>query len=189
MSENTAFFDYLQLEKNDFSKTRLIVFSGESGAGKSSYIDFLTHCNTYLKNRPIKVYSERPMNWKSIQDKNQTLVIDEVKSPIELSYIVRLLLRGNTLLIANHVPAFLFKVIGLFTPAKLFKIDRQTEKITHYLKSHGYHYSQPTVEAFCKTFGSNYMMLEIVLETGTKPDFDAVYNKFIRFNKVRVQRL
>ncbi len=187
MSGNTHFFDYLDLKQQDFSQTRLIVFSGQSGAGKSSYLEYLANNNESLKSCAIKTHNERPMAWSKIKSKKQTLIIDEVKNPFELYYIIRLLISGNTLLVANHAPTFLYKLIGLLTTARLFNIDRQTKKINHYLKSHGYQFSQATVETFCKTFGSSYLKLEIILETGDKPDFDDIYRKFIQFNKIHVQ--
>ena len=185
--ENAPFFDYLNLKQENFNKTRLIVFTGKSGAGKSTYIQFLTKHNASLKNQTIHSYASRPMNWKTIKDKNKTLVIDEIKETIELYYIIKLLIKGNTLLVANHAPIFLFRLISLFTFVKIFRIDNQAKKITHYLNSHGYRYSQAAIDAFCKAFGSNYKMLEIILETGSKPDFNEIYYRFIRFNKIRTQ--
>jgi len=89
--------------------------------------------------------------------------------------------------VANHAPIFLFRIIGLFTLITIFKIDTQAEKITHYLDSQDYHYSHKAIEEFCNTFGSNYKILQVILETATESDFDSTYYRFMRFNKIREQ--
>lgn len=184
MCQNNYFHDHYELLNHDFKQHRLIVFTGKSGAGKSTYIKFLIENNISIKSSSKTIYAERPMQWGKINNKNDLLVLDELKTPLELYYIIKLLLRGNSLIIANHVAIFFIKTIGFFTTSILFNLDNQNEKICFYLKIHGYHFSQSIVEQFCNTYGSNYTDLEIILEHNIDKNFDTIYKNFMRYKTI-----
>ena len=81
---NGPFDDYLQLSARRLARFRLVVFVGCSGAGKSSYLEFLAgHHRDLCEQATTRIEQGRPLTWsEAVPTKSSLIVIDEIQACI-----------------------------------------------------------------------------------------------------------
>ena len=100
------FDDFLGLEGEDFRQTRLIVFAGISGSGKSTALKFLCdHHPEFAGGSSQWVWMlEKTPEVGSIHG-NRLVVVDEIRDPRQLPTVARLLRQNQTVAVASHLNA------------------------------------------------------------------------------------
>ncbi|MDZ4812848.1 MAG: hypothetical protein SGI99_09590 [Pseudomonadota bacterium] len=157
-----VFDDALNLADRDFATTRVVVFCGESGSGKSSAIRFVMHRHPHF------------------QGDANVRVIEELRSWFDLSALLSALWRGRRLLVASHLPIWLHQCLGLFASTQVIALDQHSEKISRWLSAQNVSYSDAAVTAFCRRFGANYTDARLVLRHGHALSFDQALGQFFR---------
>ena len=187
----SGFHDYFSLADKDLSAARLIVFSGCSGSGKSSYMRFLSQKHPDFRGTNSSLIDTgRPLEWPRI-DKNtlaQLVLVDECLVRRDVVQIARLLRQGHTVIAASHLPPYAFAPLGLVWKSRHFALDRHVGKIAHELEQRDYCFTADAVSRFVKQHGASYSALDMVVENADTPDFDAAFARFEKFNRVEVIR-
>ena len=181
-----AFDDYLKLSARRLARFRLVVFVGCSGAGKSSYLEFLaSHHRDLCEQATTRIEEGRPLTWsEAVPTKPSLIVIDEILVLKDLWQLAKLLRAGHRLLVASHLPFYCHWPLRLFGPMVQFQIDRMPLKVINPLKERRVQSSDKAVDSFIRQFGANYADLDMVLETGADGDLDEALRRFNRFYSV-----
>jgi hypothetical protein len=163
-----AFVDALDLAGRDFTRRRVIVFCGESGAGKSSAIRFLIAAHPAIAADPERIVIEELRDWR------------------DLGVFLRALMQRRRLLVASHLPVWLHRVLGVLAPTAVIPLDAYPEKISRWLDARGVPYSSEAVAAFCARFGANYTDAALILDHRPGASFDAALGWFLQ--RCRIER-
>jgi hypothetical protein len=141
------FDDYLGLSGR-LDDRQVMVFCGRSGAGKSSYIQWLTVANP-----------SRHRDGPSVR------VVDEIVRPGEWFKILSQLPASGLLLVASHLPAWFHRLIPpLRGRISVFNLDDQPGKISCWLANRGIESDAESVASFCREYGSNYTDAAMIIE-------------------------
>ena len=169
------FDDFLALSEFDFSKTKLIVFSGKSGSGKSTCIKFLL--DNHFKNASKTIINSPP--FAEPVKIAEVVVLDEALGLKEYFFCLRQLHLGKTVVVASHLPSFFFSSLAFFFTTRLFNCDCESQKLARYLAKRDYSFSEGKLHDFQKKYKATFTDLEIILETskGTK-NFDMLFDQF-----------
>lgn len=181
----TAVDDHLNLLIRSLGDRRLIVFTGMSGSGKSTYIELLLAEHPDFADRDYTWIGPAPIAWPVARQSTELVVIDEVSQVVELWHVTRLLREGHTLLVASHLPFVFVRLLALRWPLAHFRTDQSIEKLEHSLALRGILFTSERVRDFVRSFGANYTDLEIVLERSDGKDFDRALDRFERSASIR----
>jgi hypothetical protein len=180
-----TYFDENNLLNLNLSGVRLMIFSGCSGSGKSTSIDFLLKNNTEFINRAVSYIGKTgPVDWEqygNLGGLEEVVVIDELMHLSDFRRIFMLLLRGHVVIAANHMPRIYFKWLEFFWTVRHFVTDRKMEKIEHYLDYLRLQYTTIAVRDYCKQFGVSFTTVDIILERYPHKKFDVAYDRFQKF--------
>ena len=181
-----TFDDFLSLSKQSFNNTRLLIFHGISGSGKSSNLNYLAHHHPSFQNQRVKWIWTHHKRFKvqAIQD-YELVVVDEIVSPFQLPAISKLITQNKKIAIASHLNPAWFKVLFPFTPTLSFRTDASGQKIRRYLDKRDISYSDESILSFCKIYGSNYVDLQCTLENHPGKTFDDALKWNQKFNKIK----
>ena len=180
------FDDFLNLSKQNFNNARLLIFHGISGSGKSSNLNYLAHHHPSFQNQRVKWIWTHHKRFKTraIQDYD-LVVVDEIVSPIQLPAISNLINQNKKIAVASHLNPAWFKAFFPFTPTLSFRTDTSAQKIHRYLDKRDISYSAESILSFCKTYGSNYVDLQCILENYPGKCFDDALKWNQKFNKIK----
>lgn len=181
-STHPAFDDYLGLRASSFSGTRLVVFDGRSGSGKSTAIRFLLREHRDFREREATIISDLRAELPSALD---VAVIEEVRVPRELPLLLPVLARSTSLLVASHVGLHYFRPLQLFGRSRLYRTDRDVGKIRRRLEMTGVYASEGAIADYVKAFGATYTDIDIVLERYPDTTFDRSLARFLRYCDLR----
>ena len=180
------FDDFLNLSKQDFNNTRLLIFHGISGSGKSTNLNYTAHYHSSFQNQSVKWIWTHHKRFKTRAVQNYDLVVvDEIISPLQIPAITKLLGANKKVAVASHLNPAWFKILCPFTPTLSFRTDASSEKIRSYLDKKDILYSPESILSFCKTYGSNYVDLQCILENHSGKSFDDALRWNQKFNKIK----
>lgn len=177
------FEDYLALAGRDFSRTRLLVFTGRSGSGKSTAIRFLLDAHADFRARERIVLDAPPFTLPGARA--DVVAIDDLTAPTDLRAVIAALARARTVLVASHVSPAWFAPLRLALPAAFFRTDRETSKLARYLAEKGIPATRGALVRYAAAFGATYTDLDIILERCPAPSFDDSLARFLKFNRIR----
>ncbi len=159
------FDDFLGLNNESFERTRLIVFTGISGSGKSTALKFLCDQHPAFSGGSMHWIWTLGKSWDPTRVSGKRLVVvDEVNHPRQLPAVARLLKRNQTVAVASHLRPSWFLPLSLRWRTIHFRTDRDRSKISRYLSRLGVSHSAGAVTEFCRLYGSNYVDLDCILE-------------------------
>lgn len=164
---NALFDDALGLAARDFSRTRVLVFCGESGSGKSSAIRHLMHRHRHYRGN------------------SGVRVIEELRRLRDLGTFFAALLRGQRLLVASHLPPWLHRGLGLLARTEVVALDNHPQKIARWLSARGIAHSDAAVTHFCAHFGANYTDARLIVEHAQAHSFDQALGRFLKQCQLR----
>ena len=179
--------DHLGLLEQSLAERQLIVFTGMSGSGKSSYIELLLDKHPDFQGRAHSTIRSEDLLGPTPDSLEKLVVIDELQRVRDLRPVVALLRQGHALLVASHLNSAWVSLFGLTWPAANFDTDRSAEKLKHYLHQQGVCFSARSVEEFCRLYGANYTDVDIVLERSGGDDFDRAFERFRRSASIELQ--
>lgn len=180
------FDDFLSLKKQNFNNSRLLIFHGISGSGKSSNLNYIAHHHPSFQNQSVKWIWTHHKRFKvqAIHSYN-LVVVDEIISPFQLPAIFKLLNQNKNIAVASHLNPAWFKILFPFTPTLSFRTDASAEKIRKYLNKKDISFSSESILSFCKSYGSNYVDLQCILENHPGKSFDDALKWNQKFNKIK----
>lgn len=181
----THFDDYLDLGSADFSRDRLVVFTGRSGSGKSTAIQWLLAQHPHLRDRERVVLHGPPFEHLPPRG-TDVAVVEELVHPRDLFAVVRLLGRARTLLVASHLCSGWFHPLALAMKTSMRRTDRDPGKLARYLERQGIHASEDAVRRFVRLFGATYTDVDLVLERYPAESFDTALARFTKFCTIRL---
>lgn len=185
--EPEEFDDFLDLDSRELERTRLLVFCGRSGSGKSTAIDHLLRVHPSFRGRDRKRLGGSPLDWSRLtpSPRPSLIVLDEIVRWRDLSPVARLLRDGNTVLAASHLPPAGFAIFRLFVTVACYRTDRQSAKLARYLERSGLSFTPAALEAYVRRYGSVYTEIEIMRERVPETSFDRMLRRFWKFHDVR----
>ena len=180
------FDDFLSLSKQNFNNARLLIFHGISGSGKSSNLNYIAHHHQAFQNQRVKWIWTHHKRFKveAIQGYN-LVVVDEIVSPFQLPAIFKLLTQNKKIAVSSHLNPSWFRILCPFTPTLSFRTDASAEKIRRYLSKKDISFSSESILSFCKSYGSNYVDLQCILENHPGKSFDDALQWNRKFNKIK----
>ena len=180
------FDDYHHLMSLDIVSTRLLVFQGMSGSGKTTAIDHLCEHHPHLADRPARTFRLTRPRYQLPVLEDELVILDDIRFLRQLLPLGRLLRTGNTVLVASHLAPIFFLPWRSFWPSRVFVMDQDTEKIERYLAHKQVPFSRPAVLQYCRLFGANYLDVEFILERQPEADFDKALAYFIKFCQLKL---
>ena len=170
----------------NFNNTRLLIFHGISGSGKSSNLHFIAHHHSSFKNKSVKWIWTHHKKFEVQNVKDYDLVVvDEIVSPFHIVPINKLLGKNKTVAIASHLNPFWIKMLCPLTPTLSFRTDASVEKIHRFLDRKEITYSESSIFSFCKTYGANFVDLQCILENYPGKSFDDALKWNQKFNRIK----
>ncbi|MCP4814224.1 MAG: hypothetical protein GY888_17080 [Planctomycetaceae bacterium] len=180
-SQQFPFDDYYRLGKLDLAATRMLVFQGMSGSGKTTAIDYLCQHHDQFRERSVKTFRLVGPRIQLPALEDQLVVLDDVRFVRQLRPLWRLLRAGNTVLIASHLPPFYFLPWRLLWESRVFVMDQDEDKIERYLARSKVVTSRQAVRQYCRLFGANYLDVDFILERCPGSTFDEALAHFLKF--------
>ncbi len=176
------FDDYLDLRSRDFSRARLVVFTGRSGSGKSTAIRFLLEEHPDFRGREALRLAGPPFS--RFEGRADVIVVDDLTSIRDLRAVIPLLAASRTLLVASHLSPAWFRPLHPAIRCALFRTDLDAGKIERDLARRGIAASSGAVRKYTEAFGATYTDLDIILERCPAETFDAALARFTKFCRV-----
>ncbi|MFP6620065.1 MAG: hypothetical protein VB877_12015 [Pirellulaceae bacterium] len=173
--------DYHQLMGLDLTSTRLVVFQGMSGSGKTTAIDYLCKHHDQFRGRSVRTFRLAGPRCLLPPLREQLVVLDDVRFLRQLLPLGRLLRRGNTVLVASHLLPVYFMPWRLRWPSRVFVMDQDEAKIERYLARKEVGFSREAVLQYCRLFGANYLDVDFILERRPGNNFDEALAHFLKF--------
>ena len=175
------FDDFLDLINAQLRSCRLVIFTGVSGSGKSTAIQWLLNHHVDFKGRPAVHISGGGKKWSVPDCQDSLVVVDDIIDKIELVKIWRVLNQGNQVILASHIHPRWFLFIRTFWETKIFRTDQDHDKIMRYLKAKHVEFTPAAVHSFCNEYGSSYLDLTHILERYPGRSFDRALGKFRKY--------
>lgn len=172
------FINFLNLSQWDICKNNMVIFYGESGTWKSTYLQYIMNdmsWNDYV----FLLHKEKKITFQSY--KQQYIFIDEIVNIYWLYVLIRYLINGKNIVVATHVHPIIYKFLfWLFVKWKYFTTDINNGKIEKYLEHKWYIYTQESIEDFIENFWENFIDLEIILNyKKNSNDFWKILSSFL----------
>ena len=158
---------------------RLLIFTGVSGSGKTTYMQKLLREHPDYQQVPRTEITGYPLAWPN-RPGTQLVVIDELVTVRDFIEIIRLMCRGYDVIAASHLSRFYHFLLQSFWKAHIVYTDRDPATIYNYLAGQGITCSEPMVRDFCAVFGASYVDARIVLEHHPDCSFDRAWSRFRR---------
>ena len=176
--------DHLGLLERSFANLRMIVFTGMSGSGKTTYIEMLLATHPDFAGREHTKIGKPPNAFPVVDPPTKLVVVDELQRHGELRYVARLMRDGHTALVASQLHPAWVRLFKIWWPAEHYYTDQSTDKLQHFLETQGVHFTPERVREFGRVYGANYTDLQIILEHSGGQDFDLVFERFRRSARV-----
>jgi hypothetical protein len=159
------FHDYLALGAAPLAGVRALVLTGRSGAGKSSYIEWLRARHPDVRARAAA---------------GELAIVDEILVARDFMRAWRAVRGARLALVASHLPGWAHAPLGALGPIRVLDLDRAPAKLELELERRQVPHGRAALEAFRDRFGANYTDLAIVLERYPGLPFDAAWARFTR---------
>ena len=188
VSKIPIFDDFLGLKNEKFQGVEMIIFSGTSGSGKSSYLSYLEQSHPYFQDIQKRwIWTmHRPIKF-SLINQNELLLIDEIISPRQLLSFKHARGKGISLAIASHINPIWYHILFPLSKKRFFQTDKGVEKLRRWLKQKNVPYSNQSLHLFQKKYGSNYVDLNCLLERSSKKNLDYALNMHSKMDSIKVE--
>jgi hypothetical protein len=167
--------------------SRLLVFTGISGSGKSAAIQYLLERFPEIEGQGYETIVGNKLEWMPRYE-TKWLIIDEVINLFDAWRIRRLLKQGHRLIVASHLPASMFKVICLCYAGLYLCTDGESRKLAHYLSNKGIVYDACSMNRFISQFGQSYNTLDVVLSYSQSATLSMAMEYFDRQCRLSLSR-
>jgi len=179
MSSRLKFDDYLGLSKQGLKDYQLIVFTGISGSGKTSYMEWLRQSHMDLSGQVSRWINIEQQGWPPEFDVPY-LFIDEICRLTDLYQLNRLLRNGCKVVVANHIAPSLLKAVSSGAKAIYFRTDTQDIKLINFLRQSGIDFTESSLQQYCARYGLSYSPAQIMLEHTKTRDLGHAMDMFDR---------
>ena len=177
------FIDYLDIEHVDREKTQLIVFFWVSWGGKSTYLDVLKKKE---KDYMFLFHKEAPLRYQKTDKK--IVFIDEIVYMSQLYIVLRYVLEWKKVVVATHLPLYMYKILFFFCQKKLFSTEDYSQKITTYLHYKSIESNERIISVFMKKYKWSFAVLHEMLDNyPEEKDFETIYTFFHRECSIEIK--
>ena len=181
------FDDFLGLKETNFANTKLLVFTGISGSGKSSYLKFLAQAHPDFKNlSQVWIWTMHQSFQVKPTQKKELFLIDEINSPLQLLSLIRIKKSTAQWVFASHIHRLWFRLLTQ-EKIKFYHTDHSSKKLETWMHRWGVSYSKESLLAFQKKYGANYVDLQCILERSPKKDLDYALNKHFQMDSIKIE--
>jgi hypothetical protein len=156
------FDDFLLLENRKLDAFSVIVFSGISGSGKTTALNWLSMNHPDFDSQEATWIRGTPILWRKHYD-SRCLFVDELTRIRDMFHVRRLAKSGHRIVAASHLPEWFMRGLLWDKGYISFRTDRDLDKIRRYLEIRGVSYDDSTLEKYSQKYGMSYSDLEIVL--------------------------
>jgi hypothetical protein len=175
--------DFLGLRRIDFSMTRMVLFHGISGSGKSTAIRFLAEHHTDFEDVSFDTLSGPPFRSGPPRPR-RPLIIDEILRPRDLVDLMPSMMRAGKILVATHVSPLWLLPLRIRGRQRVFRTDAPSEKLARHLQRNGIAASETALARYETIFGATYTDLDVILERCPSPTLDESLRRFERFCRI-----
>lgn len=140
------------------------MFIGESGSGKTTYIQ--------------EIFSKNPKLRDSFE------LIDEHTTLKDFFKDLRKLCSKKKFFIASHVSPYLYFSLKIFGKVCLCITDKDRSKIEKYLRDKQFVFSPEIIKKYTEDYGSTYTDIDIILEHYEGNNFDEAFHYFQKTSRL-----
>jgi hypothetical protein len=177
----TGYDDFLNLKTAQFRSFRLVVFTGVSGSGKTTAIQWLIDHHHDFHDRPVSRVAGGGLDWAVPNVDDGLVVVDDIIRLKELAKVIRLLLRGNQVLLAAHLHPACLVPLRMVWPAHIWRTDLNREKLERHLQARHIEFTRAAVDSYCDEYGSSYLDMAHILERYPGCSFDHALRLFRKY--------
>jgi len=170
------FDNFLNIKNGDLDQIQLVIFSGVSGSGKSTYMKHIAqHHDYFKKQKQLWVNFGIPKN----TNHKDILFLDDITRISDLFKIIPRLIRGQRIVMGSHLPIPALHFLNFFATQKLYRTDLCAEKLKRFLHAQQVSFSNNVLQNYIKMYKSNYTDMRLMMEhTQETQDFDKAYQHF-----------
>ena len=179
--------DFMSLSGLDLMDSRLLVFTGISGSGKSAAIQHLLERFPEIERQGYETIIGDKLEWKPRYEA-RWLIVDEVIDLFEAWRIRQLLKQGHRLIVASHLSVSILKIICLGYAGLYLCTDGESTKLAHYLDNKGIVYDTNSMNRFISRFGQSYNTLDVVLSYSQSTTLSRAMEYFDRQCRLSLSR-
>lgn len=152
------FDNFLNIRSGDLDHIQLVIFTGVSGSGKSTYMEHIAqHHNNY----------------------NDILFLDDITRIRDLFKIIPHLIRGQRIVMGSHLPIAALRFLRIFSTQKIYRTDLCAEKLKRFLSAQNITFTNNILHRYIKDYKSNYTDMRLMMEhTQETRNFDKAYHRF-----------
>lgn len=187
MNSDAGYHDFLGLSGRVIDECQAVVFTGISGSGKTRAMEYLAAHNPVISRHMPCLISGDPLPWLSSYD-SEWLLVDEIVHVRDLLQVRQLLARGHRLVLANHLPTMLVRLLLVGYHVKYFSTDSQSNKLAIYLQSRQIDYSDESLQQYISQYGQSYNSLAVILEHTGAADLALALARFNQHCRMAVSR-
>ena len=137
-------------------------------------------------NRPVVRVAGGGLDWAVPNVDDGLVVVDDIIRLKELAKVIRLLLRGNQVLLAAHLHPACFVPLRMVWPTHVWRTDLNREKLERHLQARHIEFTRAAVDSYCDEYGSSYLDMAHILERYPECSFDRalrLFRKYCRLEK------
>jgi len=179
MNSSLNFDDYLGLAGESLEGYQLVVFTGISGSGKTTYMQWLRQSYSDSSGQLSQWLNIEQQGWQA-EYHARYLFIDELCRFTDLYHLNRLLRNGYRLVVASHLPPAVVKAVTIGIKAIYFRTDTQAEKLTGFLHQSGIGFTESSLQQYRARYGLSYSPAQIMLEYTNASDLGHAMELFDR---------
>ena len=182
------FDDFLGLKQTNFTNTKLVVFLGISGSGKSSYLNFLARAHPDFKNLSQKwVWTMHQSFEVKPTQKKDLFLIDEITSPFQLTSLFRINKSDAQWVVASHIHRLWFRLLLPKEKIRFYHTDQSSKKLETWMHRRGVSFSKESLLTFQKKYGASYVDLQCILERSPKKDLHYALTMHLQMDSIKIE--
>jgi len=159
------FDNFLNIQNGDLDHIQLVIFTGVSGSGKSTYMKHIAQHHNSQKD---------------------ILFMDDITRIRDLFKITPQLVRGQRIVMGSHLPICVLRFLRMFGTQKIYRTDLCAGKLKRFLSAQNIRFSNNVLHRYIKNYRSNYTDMRLMMEhTQETKNFDKAFHRFQSYCQIQ----